>query len=84
MLEKSNGLFDLELNVVFARFGSDADLLELRLVLFAFCRPLTFVVLKFAKIHDSANRRLGFGSHFDQIEPVFAGFGKCVSCGNDA
>jgi len=43
------------------------------LVLFCITLPLVFLVLVFAKIHDTADWRLGLCVHFDQIKP-------CVIC----
>ncbi len=84
VLEKANRLLHLKLDIVLARLGSNANLLKLGLVLLTFGCPLTFVVLELSKVHNSANRRFGFGRDFDEIKPVFARFIKCFSCWNDA
>ena len=84
VLEKTDSLLHLELNVVFARFGSNANLFQFCLMLFTFGGPFTFVVLELSIVHDATNRWLGFGRDFDEIEPVFTGLGQCVGCWDDA
>lgn len=74
VFQKSNGLFDFEGNVVFARLGSDSDLLQpclVRLVLGLF---FLFVVVEFSKVDDLANRRFGIRSNFDEIQPGVTSF----------
>ena len=84
VLEKTNRLLDLKLNIVLARLRSNANLFELRLMLFAFCSPLTLVVLELSVVHDAANRWFRFRRDFDEIKPVFASLGKCLLRWDDA
>ncbi len=69
--EKANGFFDFEADIVFAGFGSNANFFEPRLMRLVFRLTFLFVVIEFAEIHDSANRRLRIASHFNQIEASF-------------
>ena len=46
--------------------------------------PLLLLILELAEIHDSANRRPLVGSHFDEVEPDFAGKLKRFGRGNHA
>ena len=84
VLKKANRLLYLKLNIVLARFRSNANLFKLRLMLFAFRSPLTLVVLELSIVHDAANRWFRFGRDLDEIKPVFASLFKCVGCRDDA
>ena len=84
VLQKANGLLDLKLNIMLARFRTDANFFQLRLVLLAFGCSFAFVVLELSIVHNTAHRRLCLGSNFDQIKPLFASLGKRVSCGDNA
>ena len=54
--------------------------LGLHLVLFLFFLFLFLIIFVFAVIHDSANRWLGGGGYFHQVQSVFMGTSQCVAC----
>ncbi len=73
--QKSNRLLDLEVDIVLTRFGTQPNFLQLGLMLLAaFLGPFAFLVLEFAKIHDSTNRRFGLRCDLDKVQPQFTGF----------
>ena len=84
VLEKTNGLFDLELDIVFAGLGLYANLFALGLELLTLSAAFALVILELSKVHDAAYRRFGFGRDLDEIKPAFTSLLKCVCCRNDA
>jgi len=80
VLEKTNGLLYLKLNIVLARFRPDTNLFQLRLMLFTFGSPLALVIFELSKVHNATNGWFCFGRDFDQIKSVFTRFGKRVGC----
>ena len=65
------GPLDVELKVIFVRFGAQLDLLDgdLDLILLGFALLAALFILEFAVIHDAADRRFGIWRHFNQIQP---------------
>ena len=72
VFEKALGLLDLEIDVVVARLGAQADFLRLD-VMRGLMGLLLFLVLIFAEIHDSANTWPLVGRNLDQIKVGFPG-----------
>ena len=64
VLQESLRLIELELNVVVARLGPQANFLELGLVAVTFVFFLVLLVFVFAEVHDPANRRVGLRRDF--------------------
>ena len=84
VVEKTDSLFDLEIDIVFARLGPHSDFLELGLVRFVFVVFLVPLVTELAVVHDPANWRFGFGCHLYEIHPGFAGLVHRIFCWNYA
>jgi hypothetical protein len=81
--EKSPGLLDLEIQVMFARLGAEADFLELRMV----CRLVRLdllLVLVLAEVHHAANRRALVGRHLHQVQAHVAGSPQGLVHRNDS
>ena len=77
MFQKTDRLFDFEVDIMLTRLGPQANFFQLGLMLLAiFLSTLALFVFEFAKVHDPAHRRLGLGCNFDQIKPQFLGFLK--------
>src|SRR5438874_9372707 len=72
VLQKALRLLDLEIDVVLARLGPQADFLGL-CVMRRLMRLLLLLVLVFAEIHDSADARPLVRRDLDQIEVRLAG-----------
>jgi len=69
VLQESARLFDLEVDVVPARLGTQANLFYLLLVLLGAFGLLSFLlILEFAVIHDAADGRPDVGRDFHQIQ----------------
>ena len=84
VVEKSNRLFDFELDIVLARFRPHANLFQLCLMRFVLVRTLILFILEFAIVHDATNRRIGVRSDFYKIQPCFLGLGQCIFGGDDS
>ena len=67
------GAIDLGHQVVVADFRANAELFVLAVVRVAFVLPLLLLVLEFAEIHDSANRRLLLRGDFHKVEAKIFG-----------
>jgi hypothetical protein len=76
---------ELRLKIMLAHIRVEFHFLHNEIVLVLPCLLLlpVFLVHELAEIHDSANRRLGIGRHFHEIQP--AGLGKLerFPCGYD-
>jgi hypothetical protein len=70
--------------IVIADLRPQPDFFVLAVVNVAFVLPLLLLVLEFAEVHDSANRRLLGGRHFDKIEPERAGLLERLVPGDDS
>jgi hypothetical protein len=70
--QKLFGVTHFELVIVITDAHPHADLFELRAVLTAFFGLLALLILVFAIVHNSANRRASIGSDFNKIQ--FGGF----------
>lgn len=68
LLQKSDCAFDFELDVVFARLGTQPNFFRLDLVR-VLSGPFLLFVLVLSEIHDAANGRLFVGRDLDQIKP---------------
>ncbi len=84
ILQKLLGLFDLKINIVLARLGTQTNLFGLRLVRMSPVQFLAALVLKLSVVHDSADGGLFLGRHLHQIESIFAGYSQCLLGRNDA
>ena len=72
-LQECLGLLHLEINVVLTRLGAQPDFLRLRVMDLPGMVLLALLVLEFAVIHYSADRRPFVRCHLDQIQARFAG-----------
>ncbi len=73
VLEEASSLSNLRIDIVLTGFWSKTNFFGLRLmsvsaVVFLF----VFLVLIFAEVHDSTNRRLFVWSHFDEVQSSIA------------
>lgn len=84
VLQEANRFLDLKTDIVFTGFGSDANLFEPGLMRLVLGLAFFLVVIEFAKIHDTANRRLRVASNFNQIKLSFFGFFERFLSWNDA
>ena len=67
MGEKLAGLAHLDVNIVVARLGPDANLFDLDLMRVTLVLPLLLLILELAVVHYSADRRAFGRGHFDQV-----------------
>lgn len=74
VIKKPDRFLDFEADIVLTGFRSNTDFLKLGLVRLVFGLTLFLVVVEFAKIHDSANRRLGVARDFNQVKTCGLGF----------
>ncbi len=79
VLQKVDGPLHLEVDVVFARLGTKAYFLRLRVMRSA-ALLLALLVFVFAVIHDSANGRTFVRRYFDEIQFGFFCAGQRVFC----
>ena len=84
VLKKANRLLDFEPNIVLAGFGAHANFLKPSLMRLVLGLAFFLVVVEFAKIHDSADRRLRVTGNLNQIQPGFLGFVLRFLSWNDA
>ena len=82
MFQETLSLLHLEVDVVRARFGTQADFLGLG-VMSVVMSLLFLVVLVLAEIHDSADGRTLVRSDFDQVQIGFSSLIECVLRGDD-
>jgi hypothetical protein len=61
-------LVELELDIVLAGLGPEADFFDLGLMRVRLAVLLFLLVLEFAEVHDSANGRALVGRDFDEIQ----------------
>src|SRR5262249_1123150 len=66
-------LVDLDLDVMVAGLGADADFFELLLVWLSLALFAGLLVAELAVVHDLADRRPLLGGHLDQVELCLAG-----------
>jgi len=71
VIQETNCFFDFKVDVVFARFWSQANFFQFRLMSFVLAGAFAFFVSEFAVIHDAANRRSGIRRDFYQIKSQF-------------
>ena len=76
--------FSLKRDVVLARLGSDANLLDLALMGVALGLPLLLLVLEFPIVHDAADGRPLVGSHLNEIQIGFPGPRQSLVGADDA
>jgi hypothetical protein len=69
---------------VIADFRAHPEFFVLAVVRVALVLPLLLLVLEFAEVHDSANRRLLLRRDFHEIETDFAGASECIYSFEDA
>lgn len=74
--EKAAGALDLDVDVVLAGFGAEAELFELRAMSLGASGALLPLIADLAVVHDAADGRPGVGSDLDEIESGFAGQGQ--------
>ena len=68
VLQKANRLFDFEVDVVLARFGTQANFLQFRLMRFAvLLSPFALLILELSIVHDSTNGWFRFRCYFNKI-----------------
>lgn len=84
VLEEANCLLDFEPDIVLAGFGAYANFLKPSLMRLILGLAFFLVVVEFAKIHDSADRRLRVAGNLNQIQPGFFGFVLRFLSWNDA
>jgi hypothetical protein len=86
VFQKSNQVSQFNPIVADIRAGAEFNLLNLHLFLLSFRRvpPFAFFVLKFAEIHDSANRRCRIRRNFNEVQTRFLRFSQGIGCGDDA
>lgn len=78
------GPFDLEVNVMLARLGTQSQLLGFCLVRVALVLFFTPLVLVLSIIHDSADRGRFLWGHLHQIQPIFTGDSYGLFSWNDS
>lgn len=69
--QKVTRLAHLEIDVVLAGLGSQANLLELNSMLAAVALTLALLILDLAVVHDAANRWSRVRTDFDQVQSGF-------------
>ena len=84
VLEEATGLVDLELDVVLARLGAEADLLDLRLVNVGFVLFFLLLILELAEVHDPADGRFLVRGNLDQIKPSLPSASQRLVGGDDS
>lgn len=86
LLQKIPRVLHLEVEVMFACEGPEFDLLQMHSLLMEFCRMVFLVlrILKFSKIEDPTNGRIGGGRDFYQVQGFFFRFLQRVLCQKDA
>ena len=70
--KKRARLVQLEADVVLARLGANANLLDLALMRVSLGLPLLLLVLELPIVHDAADGRPLVGSDLDEIQIGFA------------
>ena len=83
VLQKPLSLIDFEFDVVLARFRSEADLLDLRLVDVGFVLFFLLLILELAEVHDPADGRFLVRGNLDQIKPSLPSASQRLVGGDD-
>ena len=84
ILQKLDGVFQLELKIVVVRLGTHPDTFQVAalLLLVGIAVLLGLFILMFAVIHDLANRWRGSRGHLDQIQSALPRQGERISHGH--
>ena len=64
------GPVDLDLDIVIARFGANANLLDLAVMALALVLPLFLLVLELAEVHDAADGGRSLGATSTRSNPA--------------
>ena len=84
VFKKPDRLLHFEVNIVLTSFGPHSYFFELRLMLLAFGLPFRFVILEFAVIHNTADRRFCVAGNLYKIQPSFFRFFESILGGNNS
>ncbi len=84
VLNEADRLFECRENVVLRNPRTDLYTLYVLGFALVLLGLLACLVLVFAVINDSANRRLSGWSNHDQVEAMFTGNGECLTTAHDA
>ena len=84
--QESLQIAKLRLVIGFFRPGTELDLLDLYMRLLLPGRSPALVLLEeiLPEIHQPANRRLGVGGYFDEVESDFVGDAQCLCAADDS